>query len=73
MPDTGSNTKLKKCSKVWVYGRDIKAFFKINVYNSKDKIKDFSFTEPKYDDQNIIHLGMLKNWRTRTNAFTNMF
>lgn len=30
MPDTGSNTELKKGSKIWVYGRDIKAFLKIN-------------------------------------------
>lgn len=27
MLDTGSNIELKEYSKVWAYGRDIKAFF----------------------------------------------
>ena len=52
MPDTGSNAKLKDYSKVWVYGRNIKASLIINYYNSMDgifQLKEFFFTKPKYD------------------------
>lgn len=37
MPDSGSNTELKVCSRVWVYRRDITPFSIIDYYNSRDE------------------------------------
>ena len=56
MPDTGSNAKLKDYSKVWVYGRNIKASLIINYYNSMDGI--FQLKEFFLQNQSMT-LGLL--------------
>ena len=59
MPDTGSNAKLKDYSKVWVYGRNIKASLIINYYNSMDGI--FQLKEFFLQNQSMT-LGLLHIW-----------
>ena len=56
MPDTGSNAKLKDYSKVWVYGRNIKASLIINYYNSMNGI--FQLKEFFLQNQSMT-LGLL--------------
>ena len=59
MPDTGSNAKLKDYSKVWVYGRNIKASLIINYYNSMNGI--FQLKEFFLQNQSMT-LGLLHIW-----------